>query len=157
MRDPVTGEFRPQSSDYLNTVPGPALAKAFLDAVRQHSVVKMITSDGDSLKVPKVVYLQAQRWGSGLPAPEHIASDIQEIYGTRYAATLTSSLVNDASDDTIRTNDFVADDALGLYYAGDFCSHRNPGLEAAALSGLNLAKHIVEKSKPQRHQVYFKI
>ena len=32
--------------------------------------------------------------------------------------------------------DFVCDDELGLYYAGDFCSPRCPGAEAAALSAV---------------------
>lgn len=34
--------------------------------------------------------------------------------------------------------DFISDDALKLYYAGDFCSHRAPGVEAAALSAVEI-------------------
>ena len=40
-------------------------------------------------------------------------------------------------------HDFLADETLGLYYAGDFCSKRNPGFEAAALSGLDVAEHML--------------
>jgi len=32
--------------------------------------------------------------------------------------------------------DFLSDDTLGLYYGGDFCSFRLPGVEAAALSAV---------------------
>ena len=39
--------------------------------------------------------------------------------------------------------DYLADDDLRLYYAGDFCSKRPPGFEAAALSGLDVAEHIL--------------
>jgi hypothetical protein len=38
--------------------------------------------------------------------------------------------------------DFLADDDEGIYYAGDFCTWRPPGVEAAALSGLHTAQHI---------------
>ena len=41
--------------------------------------------------------------------------------------------------------DFLADDELRLYYAGDFCSKRAPGFEAAALSGVDVAEHIRER------------
>ena len=40
--------------------------------------------------------------------------------------------------------DYLADDGIMLYYAGDFCSKRPPGFEAAALSGLDVAEHILE-------------
>ena len=33
MQDPVTGEFMPQPPEYLETVPGPDLLKAFRKAV----------------------------------------------------------------------------------------------------------------------------
>jgi hypothetical protein len=136
MRDPLTGTFRPQENDYLNSVPGPALVDAFLDAIRNN----FGASSQTNVQLPKVAFLQAQRWGSGLPAPEDIAANVHDICGTKYAATLTSSLVYPQENES---PDFVRDDELGLYYAGDFCSHRNPGFEAAALSGLDVAKHIV--------------
>jgi predicted NAD/FAD-dependent oxidoreductase len=132
MRDPVTGSFRPQENSYLNSVPGPALFKAFLELVEPHL-------KGSSL--PDPIYLQAQRWGSGLPAPDLIANDIEEICGTQYAGKLQSSLVYPRPSEH-KEPDFIADDELRLYYAGDFCSHRNPGFEAAAISGLDVAKHI---------------
>ncbi|KAG7351830.1 NADP-binding Rossmann-like domain containing protein [Nitzschia inconspicua] len=150
MRDPVTGEFQPQESDYLNSIPGPALVEAFFDVVRAQIAT---THSDNKFEPPNIVYLQAQRWGSGLPAPETITTDVQDICGTRYAATLTSSLVYQpppsaavVGGDSSLVQDFVMDDTLGLYYAGDFCSHRNPGFEAAALSGLNVAKYILTKS-----------
>ena len=38
--------------------------------------------------------------------------------------------------------DYLYDDNLGLYYAGDFCSRRTAGVEAACLSGLDVANHV---------------
>lgn len=127
MRDPATGAFRPQENSYLNAVPGPALFEAFCRVVEPSNV-------------PNPVYLQAQRWGSGLPAPDHLFAVNEDICGTRYAGSLPASLVYPKISTAL---DFVADDNLHLYYAGDFVSHRNPGFEAAALSGLDLAKHLV--------------
>jgi predicted NAD/FAD-dependent oxidoreductase len=138
MRDPITGAFRPQENSYLNSVPGPALFAAFLRTIEPHL-------KGSAL--PEAVYLQAQRWGSGLPAPDSIAGDIQEICGTRYAGKLKSSLVY-PPDSQQKAADYVFDDEIRLYYAGDFCSYRNPGFEAAALSGLDVAKHIVASTLP---------
>jgi hypothetical protein len=140
MRDPVTGAFRPQENDYLNSVPGPALRDAFFDLVGPYL--------GDSPLPPQTVYLQAQRWGSGLPidpkkvAPEHT----EEVCGTTYASKVKGSVVYSTPPSLTSSSpsqNFVVDDAMGLYYGGDFCSHLNPGFEAAALSGFDLAKHIL--------------
>ena len=43
----------------------------------------------------------------------------------------------------VEAPDFLADDALGLVYAGDFTSSRAPGFEAATLAGLDAAEHLV--------------
>jgi predicted NAD/FAD-dependent oxidoreductase len=40
---------------------------------------------------------------------------------------------------------FVAADEQRLYYAGDFCSRRAPGFEAAALSAADAAAHVVRE------------
>ena len=140
MRDPVTGAFRPQENDYLNSIPGPALRKAFFDLVQPY------LGDDD---LPQTVYLQAQRWGSGLPIdPDMVAPDhVHEICGTKYAAMVKGSLVYSPPQPSSLRQNFVADDTIGLYYAGDFCSHLNPGFEAAALSGLDVAKHIFRQKE----------
>ena len=140
MRDPVTGAFRPQENDYLNSVPGPAIRDAFFDLVRPYL--------GDSPLPPQTVYLQAQRWGSGLPIdPEKVAPEhIKEVCGTMYASKVKGSVVYSTPPplpSSLPSQNFVADDAMGLYYGGDFCSHLNPGFEAAALSGFDIAKHIL--------------
>lgn len=132
MRDPLTGSFRPQENSYLNTVPGPALFKAFLQVVKPYL---------KNSEPPKAVYLQAQRWGSGLPAPDFTSKGVQEICGTIYATELENSLVYPRPSN-VKDSDFIAEGNLRLYYAGDFCSQRNPGFESAALSGLDVAKHI---------------
>ena len=134
MRDPNTGAFRPQENSYLNSVPGPALFDAFLAAIKPY------LSDSEP---PKAIYLQAQRWGSGLPVPALLVDEEEEILGTRYCSKLKSSLVFGSHEDA---TDCLADDQLRLYYAGDFCSGRNPGFEAAALSGIHVAKQLVESN-----------
>jgi predicted NAD/FAD-dependent oxidoreductase len=136
MRDPVTGAFRPQENSYLNSIPGPALFDAFLEAIKPH------LSDTDV--TPKPIYLQAQRWGSGLPVPEFLVEEAHEIVGSRYCSKLKSSLVYPTPETEGGSRDYIVNDELSLYYAGDFCSHRNPGFESSALSGVNVARHIVE-------------
>lgn len=137
MRDPVTGTFRPQENTYLNAIPGPALFDAFLNAIAPY------LSENE---LPKSTYLQAQRWGSGLPVPDSLVDKDEEIVGTRYCSKLKSSLVFVPLDRERDENDFIADDTHHLYYAGDFCSCRNPGFEASALSGVSVARHIIMKS-----------
>eukprot|EP00536_Pseudo-nitzschia_multiseries_P017425 jgi/Psemu1/50783/gm1.50783_g len=167
MRDPVTGAFRPQEDDYLNSGPGPKLRDAFLELVRPYRRRESPggsnndndndndnDSDNDNDNEDEsVLYLQAQRWGSGLPIdPERAALPPEDICGTSYVARVKGSLVYDKGDgnsnsnsNSNNSNNFVADDDQGLYYAGDFCSHFNPGMEAAALSGRDLAKHILAR------------
>jgi hypothetical protein len=121
-----------------------------------------VLSNHDVLTAAKVVYMQGQRWGSALPAPAsafgrdyagRCASTVQ-VLGVSFDGGASPALVYDRPNAAAgqgdhgaqthdATRDFVADDALGLYYAGDFCSCRNPGFEAAALSGASAADHIV--------------
>ncbi len=137
MRDPITGEFRPQENDYLNTIPGPALFDAFLRAIMPQ------LPDNET---PKSTYLQAQRWGSGLPVPDSLVDKEEEIVGTRYCSELKSSLAFLTTQNQGDCDEFLADDDHNLYYAGDFCSYRNPGFEAAALSGVSVARYIITES-----------
>lgn len=41
-----------------------------------------------------------------------------------------------------KLKNFLHDDDLGLFYAGDFCSYRAAGVEAAYLSGVDVANHV---------------
>ena len=43
--------------------------------------------------------------------------------------------------------DYLYDDDLKLFYAGDFCSRRIAGVEAACLSGIDVANHVHELLK----------
>ena len=138
MQDVVTGNFRPQENSYLNTVPGPALFDAFLASIKPHL---------SNQEMPRALYLQAQRWGSGLPVPYSRIDKAEEILGTKYCTELKSSLV--FSTPERQGQDFIADDDHRLYYAGDFCSYHNPGFEASALSGLSVAQHIIFDSDLQ--------
>lgn len=138
MQDVVTGDFRPQEDSYLNTVPGPALCDSFLAAIKPHF---------SNRQMPRAIYLQAQRWGSGLPVPDSLIDKVEEILGTRYCAELKSSLVFPTTER--QGQNFIADDDHGLYYAGDFCSYYNPGFEASALSGISVANHIVRQAAVQ--------
>ena len=50
----------------------------------------------------------------------------------------------DAQDEA----DFLAEEALGIFYAGDYCSRRAPGFEAACLSGLEAGEYIAGLLRP---------
>jgi len=45
--------------------------------------------------------------------------------------------------------DFLADDDEKIYYAGDYISHGRPGVESAALSGLDVARHVASTLRLQ--------
>ena len=139
MRDIETGAFKPQENDYLNNVPGPTLYNAFLRVIESYVTEK-----------PRAVYMQAQRWGSGLPVAEELCDEIHDVLGDRFVSKLNRPLVHETVD---HGKDFVADDDLQLYYAGDFCSNRCPGFEAAALSGFHAAAHIKDElSRTNKHE-----
>lgn len=102
--------------------------------------------------LPSVVYLQGQRWGSALPAPcVHDGRDdqgrgpstVQRMDVEYESATPPLVYARPMSGaGAEQSTDFLADDGLGLYWAGDFTSRRAPGFEAAALSGMAAAEHI---------------
>lgn len=143
MQDAVTGAFKPQEDSYLNTTPAPALLKAFMDAVTS-------LRPDPSPEFPTAVYLQGQRWGSALPAPAGIGG--RDGFGRGAEATTEMGVTYDMSTPPLvyerpdpmesgrSAEDYLADAPLGLYYAGDFCSGRAPGFEAAALSGNDAAE-----------------
>jgi len=148
MQDETTGAFKPQEDSYLNAEPGPALYRAFLQAVSP------LLPPGAPPPPPSPLYLQGQRWGSAFPAPAAIdgrdelghGPTSRRIVGVEYETGVPPLMYErppaaaDASSDGDR--DFIADDAAGLYYAGDYCSRRAPGFEAACLSGVAAAEHI---------------
>jgi predicted NAD/FAD-dependent oxidoreductase len=156
MQDATTLAFKPQTNEYLNSVPGPALLAAFERAIRP-----LLVKAGKPM--PGALYLQAQRWGSALPATSGVGGrDVHgfsavtsvEVLGVRYesamppllparaAGAARDGVTDDAASDP-PADDFVALDAgTRVYYAGDFCSRRTPGFEAAALSALDVARHM---------------
>jgi predicted NAD/FAD-dependent oxidoreductase len=151
MQDPHTGAFRPQEDAYLNGRDGPAerLVSAFEAAL-----------GGQPLGKP--TYLQGQRWGSAFPAPVRQFASVAaagqyrsveeagvggsrvEVMGVTYeTATPDLRPTPGASATRDGEQDFFMDTAAGLYYASDFCSTRLPGVEAAVLSALDAAEHIL--------------
>ena len=50
-------------------------------------------------------------------------------------------------ENEIFSRDYLHDDNLKLFYAGDFCSRRSAGVEAACLSGIDVANHVHELLK----------
>ena len=140
MQDPKTGAFRPQSPSSLEA-PARALLAAFEDAL-------------GLADLPQVQYIAAQRWGSAMPAPTHLAgfdsngqsATTKEIVGVLYDSSKHLPLAPQQEDQmkeaAAKVDDFVHDPDNGLYYAGDFCSPSPPGVESAALSGLHAAQSI---------------
>jgi hypothetical protein len=141
MQDAKTGEFIPQAPEYLTTVPGPQLEAAFRRMVQEGRLGGTVVEAED---MPKTAYVNAQRWGSALPANRHLdetSSTRQIISGVAYdsgAAPLSP---------TTKYNDdepsFVADTDRMLFQAGDMvASCYTPGFEGAALSGIEAAEYI---------------
>ena len=132
MRDPATGAFIPQSPEVLE-----APARALLDAFAAEV----------GAPLPAHTYLHAQRWGSAFPAPLTHGRDAdgrsdatKDVLGTAFDASSTEQFAG-LGGGGAGGEDFVdGGDLLGLYYAGDFCSPRPPGVVAAALSGKHAAE-----------------
>lgn len=130
MRDPATGAFIPQSREVLDA-PAAALLEAFEAQVGE---------------LPTHSYLHAQRWGSALPAPlthgrdgDGRSANARDVLGTTFDASPIESFAG-LGGGAGPADDFVDGGDLALYYAGDFCSRRPPGVIAAALSGRHAAE-----------------
>ena len=58
-----------------------------------------------------------------------------------------------AEEAGVLSSDYLVDEELMLFYAGDFVSRRNPGFEAASLSGLDaavaIARSLAAKGKDE--------
>lgn len=139
MQDPSTGEFVPQSREYLTSVPGPELYGAFESLLRR----RMDGAIGGGHSLPNVVHLDAQRWGSALPCHRHLTVDSPTrrwISGVPYdpaRRTLAPTAVERRGGGS-----FLADEGLMIFQAGDMVSDRTPGLEGAALSGRDAAERL---------------
>ena len=70
------------------------------------------------------------------------AAAAAQVMDVRYEASTPPLVFDRPSAPAVRARDFAAVDELRVYYAGDFCSARAPGFEAAALSGVDAARHI---------------
>ena len=160
------GEFIPQSKDYLTTIPGPELQKAFI-----HEITSKDGILGDKAlsveELPEIVYLDAQRWGSAMPSHRHLdeSSKTRKIIsnvpydsgrGSLAPTKLESSPKgrsnsdgNDSCDDydggisSSSTTTFLCDEDLMLFQAGDMMSTYTPGFEGAAISGIDAAEKIL--------------
>jgi predicted NAD/FAD-dependent oxidoreductase len=151
MQDPKTGEFVPQSKDYLTTVPGPALLEAFMSNLQSQS-----STTTESAALPKPCYMNAQRWGSAMPSPSNISTTTTNTQGVRNlsgvpydtatgpnkAPLAPTRLEQNKCDD--QQLSFLVDDSLMLYQAGDMMSTYTPGFEGAALSGMDAAEHLLK-------------
>jgi len=148
MQDPVTGDFIPQSKDYLTTVPGPDLIKAFCNDLTSKDGIL-----GDNalslVDIPKVVHVDAQRWGSAMPSHRHLDDTSQTrkvLSGVAYDSG-RSPLAPTKLEECSRGNgqSFLMDDNLMLFQAGDMMSNHTPGFESAAISGSDAARCLWKK------------
>lgn len=139
MQDAKSGDFIPQSPDYLSQVPGKDLPNAFAKEI--------ISKDGilgeeALLSLPEIIYTDAQRWGSALPCHRHLDEDSptrQILSGVPYdsgSSTLAPTKCEKDGDT------FLKDDELMLYQAGDMMSSYTPGFESAVISGIDVARHV---------------
>ena len=154
MQDPKTGEFIPQSKEYLSTVPGPELTHAFCNDIKS---IDGILKEGALSEVPRVIYTDAQRWGSALPSHRHLnenSTTRKVIAGVPYdsgrapLAPTSKQRRSNEHDNDRQLRSFLVDDELMLLQAGDMVSSYTPGLEGAALSGVDAAEYLLNKLLP---------
>lgn len=148
MQDATTGEFIPQSPDYLTTVPGPDLCNAFKSLLCQNGG---ILGENALEKFPNVAHLDAQRWGSAMPCHRHLTAST--------SSSSTRKVISGVSYDSGRfplaptkeerqgdgQKSFLVDESLMLFQAGDMMSTHTPGLEGAALSAVDAAEYLHSK------------
>ena len=153
MQDAKTGEFIPQSSDYLTAVPGPDLCNAFKSLICQKDGSGILGNDAlDIESLPKVIHVDAQRWGSAMPSHRHTDANsptCKVLSGVSYdsgryslAPTKEEKCVGGEDDNESSRRSFLMDEKLMLFQAGDMMGIHTPGLESAALSGKDAAKHL---------------
>mmetsp|Transcript_28349 Transcript_28349/g.27168 ORF Transcript_28349/g.27168 Transcript_28349/m.27168 type:complete len:500 (-) Transcript_28349:66-1565(-) len=151
-----TNVFKPQENKYLNNGPALDLVLTFLNEIKKvKKNIQDIKNETDNNNEnenenPEIKYLQGQRWGSALPGSflqkEQLNQDFESdliyanIEGCVYEKKLPDLNVN--SNGFNEKKNYLYDDKLKLFYGGDFCSTRIPGVEAAVLSGLDLADHV---------------
>ena len=152
MQDPNTGQFIPQSKDYLLSVPGPELEAAFKSALlNADKESSLYVSEGD---MPETFYLDAQRWGSAMPShrdrrkiniDKDPSSSIEGLSGVAYdsrRAPLSPSKIENQGNKELS---YVADRDLMIVQAGDMVSNITPGFESAAISGMEAAEFLLEE------------
>lgn len=141
MQDPTTGEFIPQSREYLAMVPGTELEESFRRILESGAL-------GDLGKLPATTFLSAQRWGSAMPSKKDAGTKTGRcLSGVWYDTPMDTAPTQKVGDGL----NFVADDDRKLYQAGDMVSYYSPGFEGAALSGFDVAEHVarVLESNPK--------
>ena len=104
------------------------------------AVAPMLEAAGRPM--PAVTYSQAQRWGSAMPSSPSWEGTPVELMGVTYQSAIPPLMRPRPPGDEL---DFISSDEQRLYYAGDYCSRRAPGFEAAALSAADAAAHIVSQ------------
>jgi hypothetical protein len=141
-----SGEFIPQSKDYLTSIPGPDLESAF----RQEITSKDGILGDDALDVadlPKTIFLDAQRWGSAMPCHRHLddkSTTRKVISGVPYDSGRAPLAPTKLEKQTaVEEKTFLSDDSLMLFQAGDMMSTYTPGFEGAAISGMDAAEYLL--------------
>jgi hypothetical protein len=145
MQNEKTGEFIPQSKDYLTSVPGPEMVTAFESILLTNYPYNICPS------LPKIVHLDAQRWGSALPCARQLtiqSATRKVISGVPYdsgryplAPTKMERLHHESNNDQSLLS-YLADESMMLFQAGDMMSSFTPGFEGAALSGCDVAERV---------------
>jgi len=124
-------------------VPAPDLYNAFKELIGKETTLDLET-------LPKIVFMDAQRWGSAMPAHRHIdvnsssSSTCRKISGVNYDCG-RHPLAPTKDEGGERTSSFLVDDDLMLLQAGDMMGLHTPGFESAVISGIDAAEYLYGK------------
>lgn len=139
MQDAKSGDFIPQSPEYLSQIPGKDLPNAFVEEITSKNG---ILNEKALKSLPEIIYVDAQRWGSALPCHRHLDEDSptrQILSGVPYDSGRSPLAPTKCEKDG---DTFLKDDELMLYQAGDMMSSYTPGFESAVISGIDVARHV---------------
>lgn len=128
------GAFVPQEKGYLDTV-AEHLVDSFLGAAGVTGAQRAAVS---------VVYKGAQRWGSAMPAPRHLATN-EESPTRRVVCSVPYDTGRGSLAPTMECREggtFHVDKELGLLQIGDFVGSHTPGMESSVLSACDAADFV---------------
>lgn len=136
------GTFIRPDTRAVTAGPGQALEEAFRETLSS-GAFRNPNSNSIEIQLPRTSFCRAQRWGSAMACPRHL--DTSSNTRTIISGLAYESARGPLAPTKVETPGptFLSDEKLMLFQAGDMVSCYTPGLEGAAISGIDAAKSVL--------------